>query len=246
MLQEGFPLMRKPFRLLWTFLILTILLSFGFFAIVCAGQPQSHTLVSGSTYSEKELLLHTATGNEFAFRQLMNTYQPLLLSFVYQLTRSQNTTEEIVQDVFLKIWMNRESLAHVHNFRSYLFIVCRNYALDQLRKIIREKKLLSEWEKDHAAPDTETPATGSEAEIIFTILDEAVAHLPPQQQKVYLLSRRQGLTHAQIARETGLSVLTVKKYMKLAIASIIDYSRSRYGNILGFWIGLAISSRNLF
>lgn len=221
-------------------------MSFELFAIVCARQPQSHPLLSGPTYTEKELLQRTSAGDEFAFRELMATYQPLLLSFVYQLTRSQSTAEEIVQDVFLKIWMNRESLAHVQKFKSYLFIVCRNYALDQLRKIIRERKLVSQWENENNTTAFESPAASDETNALFTMLDEAVAQLPPQQQKVYLLSRRQGLTHAQIAKETGLSVLTVKKYMKLAIAAIIDYTRSRYGNILGFWIGLALSSRNLF
>ncbi|MGX5819859.1 RNA polymerase sigma factor [Chitinophaga lutea] len=189
--------------------------------------------------NESELLTQVANGNEKAFRELMQVYQPLLLTYVFQLTRSAATAEEIVQDVFLKIWMGRESLAGVQRFRSYLFIMCRNYALDQLRKIIRERRKAAEWEKEQPLSPTDDPAGHDAAAAFFTLLDEAVNHLPPQQQKVYLLSRRNGLSHAEISQETGLSVLTVKKYMKLAIASITAFIRARLGDVPLVWIGLA-------
>jgi RNA polymerase sigma-70 factor (ECF subfamily) len=196
--------------------------------------------------NEGELLMQVADGNERAFRELMYVYQPLLLTYVFQLTRSAAAAEEIVQDVFLKIWMGRESLAGVQRFRSYLFIVCRNYALDQLRKIIRERRRAAEWEKEQAlSPEYDLP--GQEpATAFFTLLDEAVSHLPPQQQKVYVLSRRNGLPQVEIARQTGLSVLTVKKYMKLAIASITAFIRSRLGNVPLVWIALAAAAGELF
>ncbi|WP_295128490.1 RNA polymerase sigma factor [uncultured Chitinophaga sp.] len=179
--------------------------------------------------NERELLLHIARGDENAFRELMFAYQPLLLTYVYRLTKSESHAEEIVQDVFLKVWMGREALEGVQNFKNYLFIICRNYALDQLRKIVRERELAAEWENEQehtpAISDTETD------EFIFTLLDEAVNQLPPQQQKVYLMARRQGLSHAEIAMQTGLSVLTVKKYMKLAIAAVTEYIKARLSGV---------------
>jgi RNA polymerase sigma-70 factor (family 1) len=179
--------------------------------------------------NERELLLLITQGDENAFRELMFAYQPLLLTYVYRLTRSESHAEEIVQDVFLKVWMGREALDVVQNFRNYLFIICRNYALDQLRKIVRERELALEWENEQEHKQTVTDTETDE--FIFTLLDEAVNQLPPQQQKVYLMARRQGLSHADIARQTGLSVLTVKKYMKLAIASVTDYIKARLSGV---------------
>lgn len=177
----------------------------------------------------------------------MAVYQPLLLTFVFRLTRSAGTAEEIVQDVFLKIWMGREALADVQRFKSYLFTVCRNYALDQLRKLIREQRRNAEWEQSQTTlPVAETPAEADAAAYFFTLLDEAVAHLPPQQQKVYILSRRNGLTHAQISKQTSLSVLTVKKYMKLAIAAVTAFIRARLGNAPLALVWLAVSAGNFF
>ncbi|GEP97600.1 RNA polymerase sigma factor [Chitinophaga cymbidii] len=196
------------------------------------------------TNNERELLVKIAEGNESAFRELMHVYQPLLLTYVFQLTKSVSNAEEIVQDVFLKIWMGREALADVQRFKGYLFIVCRNYALDQLRKIARERELAARWESEQAQLDKYPPADTETPAAIFTLLDEAVNRLPPQQQKVYLLARRDGLPHAEIARQTGLSVLTVKKYMKLAIAAITAFIRARVGNIPLVWIMFAIAPEN--
>lgn len=194
--------------------------------------------------NERELLVQIAGGNENAFRELMLTYQPLLLTYVFQLIKSAGSAEEIVQDVFLKIWMNRESLADVQRFKGYLFIICRNYALDQLRKITRERELAARWEKEQVWEDSLSPGDTETQAVFFSLLDDAINHLPPQQQKVYLLARRDRLPHAEIARQTGLSVLTVKKYMKLAIAAITTFIRTRSENIPWVWILVAVASEN--
>ncbi|MCK7553715.1 sigma-70 family RNA polymerase sigma factor [Chitinophaga sedimenti] len=196
-------------------------------------------------HNESELLSGVANGDESAFRELMRTYQPLLLTYVYQLTKSESVSEEIVQDVFLKVWMGRESLAGVRDFKSYLFIICRNYALDQLRKLLRERERASAWENEQ---DTSAAVTASSDnnDFFFTLLDEAVAQLAPQQQKVYLMARRQGLSHAEIARQTGLSVLTVKKYMKLALAAITTYIKSRLPDVSLVLIAMAMGLENYF
>lgn len=189
-------------------------------------------------YNEDKLLKLVAAGNQEAFRKLMHVYQPLLLTFVTRLTKSTSAAEEIVQDVFLKIWINREALYEVQRFKSYLFIICRNYAIDQIRKLAREKELANRWENDpinHSESADTDPDT-----IFFTLLDDAIDKLPAQQKKVYMMARGEGLTHAQIAQKTGLSRLTVKKYMKLAIAAISRFIRNQLPFIATPFIILAV------
>lgn len=171
------------------------------------------------TYTDDELLLKVSAGNEQAFRTLFAIYHQQLGAFIYRLTHSMELAEEIVQDVFLKIWLNRETIDGVQNFKAYLFIVSRNHALNCLRKIAREhaqkvqmeQQLSEELERQH------------EHNPYYSILDEAIDNLPPQQQKVYLLSRHQRLKYSEIAEELNLSHETVKKYLQIATSSITEY-----------------------
>ena len=88
---------------------------------------------------ENDLLLRVAGGDEHAFSELFNTHHQLLGTHIYRITGSAELAEEVVQDVFLKIWLSRESLAAVQHFRAYLFVISKNHALNCLRKIAKER-----------------------------------------------------------------------------------------------------------
>lgn len=167
--------------------------------------------------SEKELLLRVAENDEPAFRQLFNRYHQQLGAHLVRVTESPEMAEEIVLDVFLKIWMNREILSGVLDFRAYLFIVSRNHALNCLKKKARELALRREFEKELSGAPDDNPAQEA---AYYTLLDNAIDQLPPQQQKVYLLSRHQRLKYSEIAAELHLSRETVKKYLQFAMAFI--------------------------
>lgn len=175
-------------------------------------------------YDEKDLLGQIAQGDENAFRQLFYKYHQQLAIHVFRLTQSVELAEEIVQDVFLKIWTNREALTDVQHFKAYLFVVSKNQTLNALRQLAKERKNKEEWQKDNALLYKQ-----QEADVTtdyYSLIDQAVAQLPPQQQKVYRLSRHKRLKYQEIAQQLDLSRETVKKYMQLAIASIGTYIRS--------------------
>jgi len=173
------------------------------------------------TPREADLLLQTSKGDESAFRELFDVYQPLLLSFVFRITKNRVTTEEIVQDIFLKIWMTRESLAGIQSFKNYLFIVSRNQALNLIDKERRARNRQSAYEKEvtgnHDAPE----------EKMYHLIDEAIDRLPGQQKTAWLLSRHEGLTYAEIAEQMGLSAKTVKNYIAIATDSMKSYLSER-------------------
>lgn len=172
---------------------------------------------------DRELLLKVAANDEQAFRQLFDNYHQQLGAHMLQITRSMELAEEVVQDVFLKIWMSREVLTEVRDFRAYLFVVSKNHALNCLRRLAKERVLKKEWESDQRVrrltADTEQSAG------YYSLIDKAIDQLPPQQQKVYLLSRHQRLKYSEIAIQLNLSRETVKKYLQFAIASIRSYIR---------------------
>ena len=157
-----------------------------------------------------------AKGDENAFAQLFKTHYNLLGSFIMRITESELLTQEIVQDVFLKIWVNRTALAEIDCFKAYLLVVSRNHTLNCLKQIARENNRKKEWVNSvlrNASNDVEEMDTIDRGSLI----DEAVTLLPPQQKKVYTLSRIDGLKQQEIARELNISLETVKKHMVLAL-----------------------------
>jgi RNA polymerase sigma-70 factor (ECF subfamily) len=166
---------------------------------------------------ETELLLQTAKGDCAAFEQLFKTYQPSLLFLVHKITRNISAAEEIVQDVFLKIWLTRETLSEIENFKNYLFIVSRNQALNLLDKELRTRRRHNEYENEIKVV-TETPQ-----EDAYHLIDEAISQLPQQQRAAWLLSRHEGLSYEKIAMRMNLSEKTVKRHIRLATDSLKDY-----------------------
>jgi RNA polymerase sigma factor (sigma-70 family) len=179
-------------------------------------------LIGLSVHKEKELLGCVAAGEEAAFTELFNAYNSLLGAHIYRLTESGELAREIVQDVFLKIWLTRETLVNVENFRVYLFVVSKNHALNCLKKLRSERVKHARWQSDVLYRERHAPAF-EEAPSYDSLIDHAISQLPPQQKKVYLHSRHERLTYGEIARKMDLSPETVKKYVKLAGESISHY-----------------------
>lgn len=185
-------------------------------------------------YNEKELLHSVADGNENAFRQLFDHWHQLLAGYVFRITESRELTEEIVQDVFLKIWMTRETLREIENFKHYLLVVSRNRSFDVLKKQLKEAQKKREWEKDNKQrPVTEEAQPG-----FSNLIDAAIDSLPPRRKEVYLLSRHDRMTYQAIADRLGISKESVKTHLKLATVSISTYIRSRLVELIVFIVSL--------
>lgn len=177
------------------------------------------------SYNEEEILYRISNGEESAFGQLVNQYSDLLGNYIFKLTHSREQAEEIVQDVFLKIWMTRESLTNVKNFRVWLYVISKNQSLNALRKTIQERIKRAEWEQNTTASIENTDDWKEQQ---LGLIDQAISQLPPQQKKAYLLSRKNGMKYKEIAREMNLSQETVKKYIQIAIYSISKYVENHF------------------
>lgn len=173
---------------------------------------------------EKDMLQLVAQGDERAFRQLFNAYHHKLGAHIYRITKSHELAEEIVQDVFLKIWTNRNSLSHTVNFQAYLYVISKNHALNCLKRLANEKALTTNL--DDTLYETRPEESAEESER-YVLVDEAIDHLPPQQRLVYLLSRHERLQYAEIADRLSLSRETVKKYLQISTESISCYIRKK-------------------
>lgn len=179
------------------------------------------------TYNDKELLLRTSAGDERAFEELVVLHRPHLLAYITTFTKSVERAEEVVQDVFLHTWLVRGSLKDIRDFRSFLFVISKNLALNAVRSVLRERSRNNKWHQ--AQLQEEAAPTTSPYEIldVKTLFDQAIALLPPQQQQAWVAVRRQGKKLDQVAQEMNLSKATVKKYIWYANNTITAFLRKR-------------------
>jgi RNA polymerase sigma-70 factor (ECF subfamily) len=169
--------------------------------------------------------MEVADGNQKAFEELFYAYHNQLGSYVMRWTKSTLLAEEVVQEVFLKIWINREALKAVERFDNYLYIVSRNHTFNALRQTAKNRLRSREWAR-HFENDHEHVAENLTEEYM-SLIDAAVARLAPQQQKVYILKRHGGLKYEEIANQLGISPETARKHLAAALKSITSYVKAR-------------------
>jgi RNA polymerase sigma-70 factor (family 1) len=187
-----------------------------------------------------DLLIKLREGDEPAFIQIYNQYRSKIYTYAYQLCKSSDTAEEIVQEVFIKIWQKREQLNLELSFNAYIKKITLNHVLNHLKKVAREKAL-----QEQVFLMIETSSNRTEDHMLEKelrqIYDEAIARLPQQKKIIYHLCRVEELSHDEVALKLNISKNTVKNHMVEASRSIRDYV-SKNGSIICF----IIASSNYF
>lgn len=151
-------------------------------------------------------------GNKLAFSQLFRMYYPKLFSFIGGLIKDRPLAEEIAQDVFMRLWINREKIDPGLSFDSYLYTIAKNIVLNFYKKKEIEQRYI-----DHTLRALDAGTSDAEEHFYFkdllALVEQAVSEMPPQQQKVFRLSREEGLLNAEIAEKLGISKRTVEKHI---------------------------------
>lgn len=170
--------------------------------------------------SEKELLQLAAGGNELAFTRLFHGYKYKLYGFVFRLTGTHASAEDVVQDIFEKLWKDREVLLEIDSFQRYIFRMAQNHAINGFRRMAREVTILKQLTDALAASSASTPQGSLALKETQERLHNAIQQLPPQQKIVFLLSREQGVKHEEIARRLQITTGTVKNHMIQALRTL--------------------------
>jgi len=157
-----------------------------------------------------------------AFRELFAHYQNKLYSVALRITRSSTLSEEIVEDVFLKIWLKRNDLLEIQNFSAYLFVITRNRVYKTLKQIAKsyETVVLTEDNKIAANENIEDYLLSKE---YSSVLHEAVTRLPQKQKEVYSLIKEHGLKRDEAAYVLNLKPETIKSHLAEAMKNIRSY-----------------------
>lgn len=174
---------------------------------------------------EKMLLQRVSAGDARAFSTVFHRYQAKVYAYALKIVKAESIAEEIVQEVFVKIWSIAETLTEIENFDGFLRTVTRNHTLKVLRRMALEfktsKMRSSSYREDHN--DTEEYIIFKDSE---KILNEGIEKLPAQQKLVYRLCHQEGLKYEEVADRLNISKLTVKTHMQHALRFLRNYISS--------------------
>lgn len=158
-------------------------------------------------------------GDITAFEAVFRTYYRRLCAAVYGFVDSAETAEEIVQELFLRIWRQRESLQITDSLQAYLYQAARNASLNYLK----HRRIESQWSERVRAGDAPVARAADEdlaEDELSRAIEAGIAALPERCRLVFTMSRRQGLSYAEIAEALGISVKTVEAQMGRALKSL--------------------------
>jgi len=175
-------------------------------------------------------------GDTVAFKKLFETYRGRLHAAAYKVAKSADAAEDIVQEIFTRIWENHLHLAAIDNPSAYIFTIAYHESFRYLKKVSADQKLYESLKSRIKIMDNKTEEW-MEIKETQQAIDQAVEALPPQRQLIYRLSRENGLSYKEIAVRLHISSLTVKKQLQLALRNIrTGLAKSRPLLVLLFFI----------
>lgn len=186
---------------------------------------------------EKKYILDLKKGSYRAFDALYTMYAHRLYAFSLKLTKSSSDAKEIVQDSFVKLWLNRENIIPEESFQSYLFTIARNTFLNKMRTLINAPVFVDYLEymnEKGMSEDTTTQLLDFDE---FRLkLETAKKSLSETQLKVFELSKEWALSHSEIAQQLNLSEQTIRNQLSLALKILREKLADKYGLFALFFL----------
>jgi len=171
---------------------------------------------------QQQLLSKLSEGNEPAFNTLYKAYSKPLYMRVVNMVKSTDDADEIVQELFVKLWEGRSKVNNVKSFQSYIYTSANNLVYNYFRKVSHDQALIQKLllsTADHYL-DGQELLENKEAAQIF---QKAVDQLSPQCKKVFELCKLEGKSHKEVAELMDISLPTVNSHMTNAVKSIREY-----------------------
>lgn len=172
--------------------------------------------------NETDLLERFSRGDVHAFKEIYNKSHTTLYAYIIRFVKIPAIGEDILQEVFLKIWEVRARIKSGLSFKAYLYRICRNKIYKVLKKMATDDELRLQLGShlQNAVNSIEMQLQWQQYETAF---NTAVSKLPSQRQKVFRLCRQEGYTYEKVAQELNISRNTVKEHMVLAVRFIKEY-----------------------
>ena len=188
------------------------------FTVYCQAMGNNKPLSIGEA---EEIIRRLKSDDKFAVDELFNCYYSRLYHFSKSILKIDNGIDDILQDVFVKIWLNRHRIGSAETFNAFIFTITKNAVLNLIRANLKEHSLREEIYLRSVAEEYQTQ-NSLEFDEIKEAIDKIVTTLPEKRQLVFKLSRTEGLPNKEIANQLGISEKTVEDHITHAIRHIKD------------------------
>jgi len=167
-------------------------------------------------FTDEQLVILLKKDDPQAFTEIYSRYAESLAGFAASKLYSLDDARDILHDIFVKLWENREELHITSNLQSYLFTVIRHRIIDKIRKNITREEYAAVRQSLNAVYQ-DSIEKGLEARELQQTIEKSLDQLPPRVKEIYKLSREQELSNREIAEKLNLSEQTVKNQLSAAL-----------------------------
>lgn len=181
--------------------------------------------------NEMELLQQAAAGDTNAFARLYNHYRSLVYRFIYKYLKSPQLTDDLTQEIFIKVWENKAALTDRQAFKSYLFTISRNHTFNFLKRAAIDTNAKSIILNSYTP--TDSPEADLQTKDYMEYLQNILATLTPQSREVFRLCRQEYKSYDEAAEILGISRSAVKKHMIKSMKTLGDAVKRDLGIPLG-------------
>ncbi|MEQ1876011.1 MAG: RNA polymerase sigma factor [Bdellovibrionia bacterium] len=157
-------------------------------------------------------MIRVKNGDQAAFRELYEAHKEAIMSFVYQMVRNSNLAEELTQEVFLRVYRDRQKYEATAGFRTYVFTIARNLCLDHLRSPKSKEEFLEDYQIEAIEGDSEADQALLQRTDRSQI-EECLEKLKPEQKECLLHRTVSEMSYEEIGQVTGLSLPAVKTHI---------------------------------
>lgn len=158
--------------------------------------------------------------DQLAYKSLFKNLQPWLYQFAYSFIKSHELAEEIVSDVFIRVWEKRKQLEQIENLKLYLYVSTKNFSLNYLQKLLKNKT----FELDQLSVELKSLYADPEQVLITREMANrvrlAVNQLPPRCKMIFKLVKEDGLKYKEVAELLDISIKTVEAQVTLAVKKL--------------------------
>jgi RNA polymerase sigma-70 factor (family 1) len=181
-------------------------------------------------YIEPHLLQSIAKGDVSAFERLVRAYQLRLFSYIYKAVQSRELTLDLIQDIFLTLWLRREKLPEIRQFNAYIYQVAHNIVYQSLKQIAREALVLKALRtNNNCLADTNAAGDSLLSKEVREYIQSLVDAMPARQREAFLLSREEQLGYDAIAERMNIGRETVKYHVAEALKFLRSELTKQYG-----------------
>ena len=173
----------------------------------------------------EKILADLANNDKHAFDELYYLYYPKLYAYTKSFLKIDNGIDDILQEVFVKVWLNRHNIKKVETYNAFLYTITKNTLLNEIRSRLKSEEFRTDLFYKSVAIEFVTQQAVEYADIKNQV-DQLVFQLPEKRRKIYLMSREEGKSNAEIAEELGISVKTVEDHMTHSLRFLKDRLRS--------------------